>query len=115
MGDLFTRREFLGGSASLAAGAGLALAIGRAWAASPSPAATDTDKDKEKIPLRALGQTGVKVSILGLGGDGIISDSTDKEAVIQFITQALGAGVNYVDTAYLYGKDGAGAIRTWAW
>jgi aryl-alcohol dehydrogenase-like predicted oxidoreductase len=106
MNDRMTRREFLGASASLAAGAGIALTIGRAWAGPPGAAASKPAKDADKLPLRALGQTGLNVSILGLGGDGIISDSTDKDVVIKFISAALDAGVNFVDAGYVYGQDG---------
>jgi len=99
-----TRREFLSASGSLAAGAGVAWTIGRALGIGAAQAAESPAK--EKLPRRALGQTGVEVSILGLGGDGLLSDSTDKEAVAKFIAFALDAGVNYVDSAYTYGQDG---------
>ena len=104
MNNAMKRRDFLRASASLAAGAGIALTVGfpragLAAAAAPRPA-------KQELPLRVLGRTGVKVSILGLGGDGLISDSTDKDAVIRFLTSVLDSGINFIDTAHLYGKDG---------
>lgn len=104
MKKVMTRREFLGASASLAAGAGIALTIGNAFAGGVLVATSEPAK--EKLPARVLGKTGVNVSLLGLGGDGLISDSTDKDAVIKFITTVLDSGVNYIDTAYVYGKDG---------
>ncbi len=58
------------------------------------------------LPQRVLGKTGVRVPILGLGADGIVTDSTDKEEVLRFLTGALDAGITFFDTAYMYGKNG---------
>ena len=96
MNHRMTRREFLGASAV----AGIALAAG------PTLLGAAAEAAKEKLPTRPLGQTGFNVSLLGLGGDGLISDSTDKGAVIKFVTAVLDSGVNYIDAAYTYGKDG---------
>ncbi|MDD4889369.1 MAG: aldo/keto reductase, partial [Phycisphaerae bacterium] len=104
MNDALTRREFLRVSASVAAGAGLALTVGGALADQSPPASQPDNPDK--IPLRVLGRTGVKVSILGLGGDGLVSDSTNDEAVVKFLNSVLDSGINYFDTAHMYGKDG---------
>ena len=104
MNDGMTRREFLRRSVCVAAGAAAGLTWGRAWAAATGGASQPV---KAALPLRVLGRTGVKVSILGLGGDGLVSDSTDKDAVVKFLTAVLDAGINYVDTAHMYGKDGS--------
>ncbi len=98
------RREFLHVSASLAAGAGVALTVGHCAAGSAATAAARPAKGH--LPRRVLGRTGVEVSILGLGGDGLISDSTDEDAVVRFLTSALDSGIDFFDAAYLYGKDG---------
>jgi len=63
-------------------------------------------KDKEtkpKLPQRLLGCTGVKVSILGLGGVGFLTEWNDKDAIAQLINEAIDAGINYFDTARMYG------------
>jgi len=100
MDDSTTRRHFLKTASTVAAGT-LATGIGGEI--------LSADKSKSapgKLPQRLLGKTGVKVSILGAGGDGILSDSTDKDAVLKFLTHAVDGGVNFFDTAYLYGKNG---------
>jgi uncharacterized protein len=58
------------------------------------------------LPQRILGKTGVKVPILGLGADGIMTDATDRDEVLRFLTGALDAGITFFDTAYMYGKNG---------
>ncbi|HBC89704.1 MAG TPA: hypothetical protein DCZ94_22420 [Lentisphaeria bacterium] len=95
------RRDFLKSVAAGVAGLATINLTGRetVWAA------TDTGAEAA-IPQRALGQTGIQAPILGLGGDGIVSDSTDQERVLKFLTEALDAGITYFDTAYVYGKDG---------
>jgi len=100
MDDSTTRRGFLKTASTVAAGT-LATGIGgKILSAGESKSAPG------KLPQRPLGKTGVKVSILGAGGDGILSDSTDKDAVLKFLTHAVDGGVNFFDTAYLYGKNG---------
>jgi len=56
------------------------------------------------LPTRALGRTGVEVTILGLGGQGRLergSGGPDTTAAI--INRALDLGINYFDTAARYG------------
>jgi uncharacterized protein len=98
------RREFLLKSATAAAGVAAGVALGSSWIAQAF--AATSEPAKPKLPTRVLGRTGVNVTIVGLGGDGLISDSTDPDAVVEFLTAALDAGVNYFDTAHMYGKEG---------
>ena len=94
-----TRREFLKGAAALAAGT-IVLPWGRSTASAaelPSPPASPA------LPRRVLGRTGVKVTILGLGGVGFLTDMKDKDAITALVTEALDSGINYVDTAFNYG------------
>lgn len=100
MDDSTTRRGFLKTASTVAAGTLAAGVGGRFLSAGESKSAP------AKLPQRSLGKTGVKVSILGAGGDGILSDSTDKDAVLRFLTHAVDSGINYFDTAYLYGQNG---------
>ncbi len=59
------------------------------------------------MQYRELGKTGKKVSILGLGGEASVEDSNNPEKAEQIINQALDGGVNYVDTAPVYGSGGS--------
>jgi len=74
-------------------GAGQALAQSNA----PSAATAPTPVKPVKIPTRTFGRTGVKVSILALGG---IFDIPSNQLVLK---QALDWGVTYWDTAAGYG------------
>ncbi len=59
--------------------------------------------DAEKpMPLRPLGRTGFKVSVVGFSGFALKSD--DQETCTAAVRQALRRGVNYLDVAPAYGK-----------
>lgn len=98
MSDCLSRRDFLADAVRLAAGA----AAG-SWAYPGLPAAAATPPS---LPRRVLGKTKVEVPILGLGADGIVTDSTNPDEVGRFLHDALDAGITFFDTAYAYGKDG---------
>jgi predicted aldo/keto reductase-like oxidoreductase len=54
------------------------------------------------IPERRLGKTGVDVTILGLGGEGVLRTyGNDKEAY-NLINRALDLGINYCESARAY-------------
>ena len=53
------------------------------------------------VPRRALGRTGVQVSILGVGGHAIGQAKTEAEG-IRIIHEASEAGVNFMDNAWEY-------------
>lgn len=56
------------------------------------------------LPLRRLGRTGLEVTGLGMGGAGIgRGNVTDAEAV-EAVRRAISLGINYLDTAPLYGE-----------
>src|SRR5216683_349551 len=83
-----TRREFLemGVAATLAVGAEKLT-----WAA-------DT---KGNVPLRTLGRTGEKISMVGLGGYHIGSQKDEQES-IRIIRTALDNGINFLDNCWDY-------------
>jgi len=84
----FTRRRFL----ELAAAASFAAGVGQnSW-----PAET-----REGVPYRTLGHTGEKVSIVGLGGYHIGSQSNEQES-IKIIRTALDNGINFLDNCWDY-------------
>ncbi|MHB1413971.1 MAG: aldo/keto reductase [Chloroflexota bacterium] len=53
---------------------------------------------------RSLGGSGVRVSEVGLGTGGQFGDRVDREAVRRIVAAALDHGVNYIDTANIYGE-----------
>jgi len=65
--------------------------LGHAWAATDVP----------DIPRRPLGKTGVKVSMLALGGHHIGRIKDDSQS-IQFIRRAIDMGVTFLDNAWEY-------------
>jgi uncharacterized protein len=54
-----------------------------------------------EIPRRPLGSTGLKVSVLGIGGYHLGSVNSDSEAT-QIVNEALDAGINFFDNAWEY-------------
>ncbi|MGA2496568.1 MAG: aldo/keto reductase [Tepidisphaeraceae bacterium] len=96
MRERTTRREFLERTGCLAAAMAVGTCAGTAKGEVPAL----------PLPRRPLGKTGVEVSILGLGADGFVTDTTDQDDVERFLNEVLDAGVHYFDTAYVYGKDG---------
>ena len=103
MTDL-SRREFLQHTAVGAAAAGTAsLMNGGSAHAESAPA---------KLPMRELGKTGVRVSILALGGGGTGRNPQirgnrqrpqERELAEKIIGRAFEAGVNYFDSCTGYG------------
>ena len=85
-----SRRAFLR-AAALAAG-------GMATAAGAQPAGPDP------LPRRPLGRTGFQASILALGLGAAGDGDVDHGLVREITTQALDAGINYLDTAPNYGQ-----------
>ena len=83
-----TRRRFL----ELAAAAGFVAGVSRnAWGA----------ETREGVPYRTLGHTGEKVSIVGIGGYHIGSQSSEQES-IKIIRTALDNGINFLDNCWDY-------------
>ncbi len=54
------------------------------------------------IPVRTLGKTGEKVTILGLGGEGILRTFDFDDQAYQLVNRALDLGVNYFESARAY-------------
>ncbi len=55
---------------------------------------------------RVLGSTGMKVSVLGMGGSGFgnVYGNINEQEAIRAVRYAIDKGVNYFDTAYWYGQ-----------
>jgi hypothetical protein len=60
------------------------------------------DKFGELLPLRLLGKTGEKVTMLGLGGAHIAKD--DERSAEARIECAIDGGIRFFDTAHSYGN-----------
>jgi len=54
------------------------------------------------IPMRPLGKTGILVTILGLGGEGVLRTWNRQEEAVAVIRGALEHGITYCDTAPAY-------------
>jgi predicted aldo/keto reductase-like oxidoreductase len=65
---------------------------------------------KTKMPMRTLGKTGVKVSVVAFGSGSRWLAYKDEAKAHEAMTKALDLGVTYVDTAYAYGN---GQSETW--
>ena len=89
------RREFLKNMAGITAG--MMLPVG--WGCSPS--SSGSDALGALLPMRKLGSTGEKVTMLGVGGYHI-GWTTEKDAR-EVIETALEGGIRFFDTAHSYG------------
>ena len=54
------------------------------------------------IPLRILGRTGVKVTSIGLGGEGILRTFNHDRDAYAVINRAIDLGINYFESARAY-------------
>jgi predicted aldo/keto reductase-like oxidoreductase len=54
------------------------------------------------LPKRSLGKTGVEVSILGLGGEGILRTFGQEKEAVQLINRAIDLGITYFESARAY-------------
>jgi predicted aldo/keto reductase-like oxidoreductase len=92
MQSRLNRREFLQRTAL--AGAGLAVGAAGAGASEGGGA---------ELPTRVLGRTGARVTILGLGTAPIGEARGDLNEAVKIFSEVIDRGVNYVDTARIYG------------
>lgn len=91
----WSRREFL--KTAGAAGVGSVLGTMSPFTKAAGQSHPEAS-DRMLVPTRPFGKTGVKVSILGLGGSG---DLTSSQLLFR---QAIKMGVTYWDTAETYGR-----------
>ncbi len=54
------------------------------------------------LPKRRLGRTGVEVTILGLGGEGILRTFGYEKEAYQLINKAIDLGISYLESARAY-------------
>jgi predicted aldo/keto reductase-like oxidoreductase len=92
-----TRREFL--QAGIAGTAALAL----------SNESKGDDPQSTGLPMRALGKTGIKVSIICLGG-WHIGSVKDKDEAVKIMHTAIDEGINFFDNCWDYHDGGSEEI-----
>jgi aryl-alcohol dehydrogenase-like predicted oxidoreductase len=56
------------------------------------------------LPLRRLGRTGLEVTGLSMGGAGLGRGGVTDDEAIEAVHRAIELGINYLDTAPLYGE-----------
>jgi aryl-alcohol dehydrogenase-like predicted oxidoreductase len=95
------RRDFLKITAGAAAGlAASSVVVPEAGARPPLPANPATH---DAMPTRNLGRTGYRVGLFSLGGQATLEKPGTEEQSVAIVNRALDLGVNYVDTAAMYG------------
>ena len=115
MAPRIDRRKFIGtallGGAALGLGrvsgalGGPAAPAGPAAGTAASAASATGAVAAGAIPMRPLGRTGHQVTLFALGGESLIKARTSDahDNAVALIHRALDLGVNYCDTAPLYG------------
>ena len=55
-----------------------------------------------ELPKRALGKTGMEITILGLGGEGVLRTFGREREAYSLINRAVDLGINYFESARAY-------------
>lgn len=96
--NTLTRRRFVKTIIGGAAFASVATKM------APLKAMMDKAAEQKGMPLRPLGRTGHQVRIFSLGGQTTLELPNRGEDAAAIINRAIDLGVNYIDTARVYGK-----------
>ncbi len=107
----YTRREFVGtviGTViGTAAAAGVAGAVQPLVALSAQGQSGRQEKQgtvgKAGMPTRLLGKMGHDVKIFSLGGQATLEEGGTEKESVEILNRAIDLGVNYIDTAAMYG------------
>src|SRR5438309_7527078 len=91
------RREFLKG-----------LALTGIMASAPD--GSSADRPKQDIPYHTLGQTGERVSAIGMGGFHLAQPGLDEAQSIRLVRTAVDRGINFMDNSWDY-NEGQSEIR----
>jgi len=100
-----SRRNFLKTTGAVTAGALAGSLLPESAAAAPAslPSIPFNPATAGAMPTRNLGRTGHRPGIFSLGGQASIEQPNNEAVAIPIIERALDLGVNYVDTAAMYG------------
>ena len=96
-----SRRSFL--KQTGVATAGLVAGGLLSQSASALPPMPSNPVTPEAMPTRNLGRTGYRVGLFSLGGQSALEQPDNEAAAMAIIERALDLGVNYIDTAAIYG------------
>jgi len=98
-----SRRNFLKKSSVL----GVAVMAGKVAKGSASvlPPLPSNPATEKAMPTRNLGRTGYRVGIFSLGGQAAIEQPNNDGIAVPIVERALDLGVNYIDTAAMYGGE----------
>lgn len=104
----YTRRQFVGTVIGTAAAAGVAAAIDPITALSGAAGTGGQGKPAggapSGMPTRPLGRTGHEAKIFSLGGQATLEEAGTEKESVGIINRAIDLGVNYIDTAAMYGS-----------
>ena len=64
----------------------------------------DLERNGGGLPVRKLGKTGLKVSIVGFGGGHYIHPDIDEQMSVRLLQNAIDGGMTFMDTAWEYGQ-----------
>ena len=62
----------------------------------------DTERTEGGLPVRELGKTGVKISIIGFGGGHSVRPNIDEQMTVRLVQSAVDEGVTFMDNAWEY-------------
>ncbi|RME52272.1 MAG: aldo/keto reductase [Caldilineae bacterium] len=60
------------------------------------------ERNEGGIPLRVLGRTGLKVSLIGFGGGHFVGKNIDEQTSVRLVQAAIDEGVTFMDNAWEY-------------
>lgn len=99
-----SRREFLKKSGAATAGIVAGGLLEKGASAQPAPPSLpENPASAQAMPTRNLGRTGYRTGIFSLGGQAAIERAHNEEVAVAIVERALDLGVNYIDTAAMYG------------
>lgn len=81
----------------------IGLSVGAVGLTGKIPVIPESSEKTVPMPTRPLGKTGWNASIFSLGGQAVLDREGHGEEAMAIINRALDLGVNYIDTAELYG------------
>jgi hypothetical protein len=97
-----TRRTFIHNAVTGAAAVGMASTLGPGRLLA-KPADEKPPAAPAGMPTRSLGQTGQKVCLFSLGGQGLLEIPGHNDEAAAIINRAIDLGVTYLDSAWWYG------------
>ena len=99
-----SRREFLKQTSGITAVVAAGVVASKVEGASaPTAALPMNPGTPEAMPTRNLGKTGYRVGIFSLGGQAAIEQPNNQGTAVAIVEHALDLGINYIDTAAMYG------------